>query len=121
MRVEYVDSRGALWRRRLKHVGTVLPLIVAPLSVLIARWSVRGVSSGFFLVATVFFVIGYAIAAHSFAKTFDWRLGATSTRAFAGDVGGTQVVVFVAKDGPYQGVVVSAVVPDASQIAQWGL
>lgn len=55
------------------------------------------------------------------AITFDWRLGNTATRAFAGDVGGTPVVVFVAKDGPYQGVVVSAVVPDANQIARWGL
>ncbi|MCP4964921.1 MAG: hypothetical protein GY926_06760, partial [bacterium] len=55
------------------------------------------------------------------AKTFDWRLGNTATRAFAGDVSGTPVVVFVAKDGPYQGVVVSAVVPDTNQIAQWGL
>jgi hypothetical protein len=55
------------------------------------------------------------------AKTFDWRLGKTATCAFAGDVGGTSVVVFVAKGGPYQGVVVSAVVPDANQVAQWGL
>jgi hypothetical protein len=55
------------------------------------------------------------------AKTFDWKLGNTATRAFAGEVGGKQVVVFVAKEGPYQGKVLSAVVPDAGQITQWGL
>jgi hypothetical protein len=32
-----------------------------------------------------------------------------------------QAVVFVANEGPYQGRVLSAIVPDASQIAQWGL
>lgn len=52
---------------------------------------------------------------------FDWRLGSTLTRGFAGEVGGKQVVVFVAKEGPYQGRVLSAVVPDANQMAQWGL
>ena len=55
------------------------------------------------------------------ARAFDWRLGNTATRAFAGEAGGTRVVVFVAKEGPYQGRVISAVVPDADQIAQWGL
>ncbi len=54
-------------------------------------------------------------------STFDWRLGNTMTRGFAGEVGGRQVVVFVAKEGPYQGRILSAVVPDASQPAQWGL
>jgi len=54
-------------------------------------------------------------------KTFDWRLGDTATRAFAGNAGGKQVVIFVAKEGPYQGRVLSAVVPDAGQVAQWGL
>jgi YD repeat-containing protein len=34
---------------------------------------------------------------------------------------GNPVVVFVAKEGPYQGRVLSAVVPDARQMAQWGL
>jgi RHS repeat-associated protein len=55
------------------------------------------------------------------AASFDWRLGGTAARAFAGEAGGRQVVVFVAKEGPYQGRVLSAIVPDASQIAQWGL
>jgi hypothetical protein len=55
------------------------------------------------------------------AKTFDWKLGNTATRAFAGQAGGKQVVVFVAKEGPYQGKVLSAVVPDAGQMTQWGL
>lgn len=55
------------------------------------------------------------------SRTFDWRLGDTATRAFAGEAGGQRVVVFVAKEGPYQGRVVSAVVSDSGQIAQWGL
>lgn len=55
------------------------------------------------------------------SATFNWRLGDTATRAFAGQAGGRQVVVFVAKEGPYQGRVISAVVPDANQVAQWGL
>lgn len=55
------------------------------------------------------------------SSTFDWRLGNTLTRGFAGEAGGQQVVVFVAKEGPYQGRVLSAVVPDANQMAQWGL
>ena len=54
-------------------------------------------------------------------RTFDWRLGGTATRAFAGEAGGQRVVVFVAKEGPYQGRVLSAVVPDSTQVAQWGL
>jgi len=55
------------------------------------------------------------------AASFDWRLGGTAARAFAGEAGGRQVVVFVAKEGPYQGRVLSAIVPDAAQIAKWGL
>lgn len=55
------------------------------------------------------------------AKAFDRRLGSTAARAFAGEAGGRQVVVFVAKEGPYQGRELSAIVPDAAQIAQWGL
>lgn len=54
-------------------------------------------------------------------KTFDWRLGETMTRAFAGVARGRQVVVFVAKEGPHQGHVLSALVPDAAQMLQWGL
>ena len=55
------------------------------------------------------------------SKTFDWTLGTTRTRAFAGSVGGRQVVVFVAKEGPYQGRVLSAVVPDANQVTPGGV
>ena len=55
------------------------------------------------------------------AKTFDWALGGTMTRAFAGSAGGREVVVFVAKEGKYQGKVLTAVVPDATQIEKWGL
>ncbi len=54
-------------------------------------------------------------------KAFDWRVGDTMSRAFAGTAGGRTVVVFVAKEGPYQGRVLSAVAPDASKMAQWGL
>lgn len=35
------------------------------------------------------------------SATFNWRLGDTATRAFAGQAGGRQVVVFVATEGPY--------------------
>jgi hypothetical protein len=55
------------------------------------------------------------------AKTFDWKLGGTQSRAFVGQSDGRPVVVFVAKEGPYQGRVLSAIVPDSNQIAQWGL
>jgi RHS repeat-associated protein len=54
-------------------------------------------------------------------STFDWALGPTATRGFAGEIGGTRVVVFVAKEGPFQGRVLSAVVPDANQVIKWGL
>lgn len=52
---------------------------------------------------------------------FNWRVGDTMSRAFAGTAGGRTVVVFVAKEGPYQGKVISAVAPDASKMAQWVL
>jgi YD repeat-containing protein len=55
------------------------------------------------------------------SHSFDYRLGDTLSRAFAGQVGGRDVVVFVAKEGLYQGRVLSAVVPDANQLVQWGL
>jgi len=54
-------------------------------------------------------------------KTFTWKVGGTMTQAFAGEVDGTQVVAFVATDGKWSGKLISAVVPDADQIAQWGL
>jgi hypothetical protein len=53
--------------------------------------------------------------------TFDWRVGGTMSRAFAGPAGGRTVVVFVAKEGPYQGRVLSAVAPNAARMGQWGL
>jgi hypothetical protein len=37
------------------------------------------------------------------------------------NVNARMIVVFVAKEGPYQGRVLSAIVPDAAQTAQWGL
>ncbi|MFD8994022.1 Hint domain-containing protein [Streptomyces abikoensis] len=54
-------------------------------------------------------------------KTFDWKLGGTMSKGFAGKVDGRTVVVFVAKEGPYQGSVISAVAPDAQGLAKWGL
>ncbi|MFE2872138.1 RHS repeat-associated core domain-containing protein [Embleya sp. NPDC059259] len=54
-------------------------------------------------------------------KTFDWRMGDAMTKAFAGKVNGRDVVIFVAKDGPYAGKVISAVAPDAAKAALWGL
>ncbi|MGO1003638.1 hemagglutinin repeat-containing protein [Lysobacter sp. CA196] len=53
--------------------------------------------------------------------TFDWKLGVTQSRAFVGEVAGKPVVVFVAKEGPYNGRVLSAIVPDKNQMAQWGI
>jgi hypothetical protein len=55
------------------------------------------------------------------AKTFDWRLGDTMARAFAGEVGGKHVMAFVVKEGPFLGRVMSALVPDAYQVLQLGL
>jgi RHS repeat-associated protein len=55
------------------------------------------------------------------SATFDWKLGGTMSRGFSGQVDGRTVVVFVAKEGPYQGSVISAVTPDAQGLAKWGL
>lgn len=55
------------------------------------------------------------------SSTFDWRVGATQARGFAGVVDGDWVVIFVAKEGAYQGKVISAIVPDAGQRALMGL
>jgi hypothetical protein len=49
--------------------------------------------------------------------TADWRIGATLGRAFVGKVNGTDLVVVVAKEGPYQGQVISSFVPDANQLS----
>jgi hypothetical protein len=54
-------------------------------------------------------------------KTFDWKIGGTQARAFAGRVDGKMVVLFVAKEGPYQGKVLSSVVPGPDNMAKWGL
>ncbi len=45
----------------------------------------------------------------------------TPTRTFAGMADGKYLVVLVAKDGPHQGRVLSAVVPDTTQVLQRGL
>ena len=54
-------------------------------------------------------------------KRFGWRVGATPCEGYAGVVDGRNVVVFVARSGPYKGKVLTSVVPDAGQVAQWGL
>ncbi|KQQ94606.1 hypothetical protein ASF62_11090 [Leifsonia sp. Leaf325] len=55
------------------------------------------------------------------SATFDWRVGSTEAHAFAGKVGGRQVVVFVAAEGAYEGKVLSAYVPTSDQISKMGL
>lgn len=53
--------------------------------------------------------------------TFDHSLGGTSVRGFLGDIDGTQVAVFVYKEGPYQGQLASSFVPSPNQLAIWGI
>ncbi|WP_138985732.1 RHS repeat domain-containing protein, partial [Xanthomonas sacchari] len=48
--------------------------------------------------------------------TADWKIGATQGRAFLGNVGGHDVVIVVAKDGPLEGKVISSFIPDANQL-----
>jgi hypothetical protein len=55
------------------------------------------------------------------SHSFNWKIGATEARAFVGVISEKPVVVFVAKEGLYQGRVLSAVVPDAKEILQWGI
>lgn len=52
--------------------------------------------------------------------TFNHALkGPLQTRGFLGTSGDQSIAVFVAKEGPYQGNVVSAFVPSPSQMANW--
>jgi hypothetical protein len=53
--------------------------------------------------------------------TFDHTLGGTRVRGFLGDLGGKQVVVFVFKEGPFQGQLASSSVPSPNQLKMWGL
>lgn len=53
--------------------------------------------------------------------TFDASLGGTRVRGFLGDLGGQQVAVFVYKEGAYQGQLASSFVPNAKQLALWGV
>ncbi|MFI0424447.1 RHS repeat-associated core domain-containing protein [Spongiactinospora sp. 9N601] len=55
------------------------------------------------------------------SKSFNWKMGGTQARAFAGKVDGRTVVVFVAKEGDYQGNVISALVPSPQNMVKWGL
>ncbi|MFF3325201.1 Hint domain-containing protein [Streptomyces sp. NPDC002889] len=54
-------------------------------------------------------------------KTFDWKIGGTQAKGFAAKADGRVVVLFVAKEGPYQGKVLSAMVPGAQNMTKWGL
>ena len=47
----------------------------------------------------------------------NWRIGATEARAFLGNVNGQNVVVVVAKEGAYQGKVISSFIPDSNQLS----
>ena len=54
--------------------------------------------------------------------TFDHVLrGGAPVRGFLGEVNGQQVVLFVYKQGPYQGQLATSVVPSASQLSKWGI
>jgi hypothetical protein len=48
--------------------------------------------------------------------TAAWRIGNTNARAFLGEIDNTRVAVIVATDGPKQGKVLTAIVPDANQL-----
>ncbi|MFD5404293.1 polymorphic toxin-type HINT domain-containing protein, partial [Streptomyces griseorubiginosus] len=54
-------------------------------------------------------------------KTFDWKIGSTPAKGFAKKVDGKVVVIFVAKEGQYQGKILSAMVPPAKNLLKWGL
>ncbi|NEC87904.1 polymorphic toxin-type HINT domain-containing protein, partial [Streptomyces sp. SID12501] len=54
-------------------------------------------------------------------KTFDWRTGGTDAKGFAKKVNGKVIVIMVAKEGPYQGKIITAMVPGAKNMAKWGL
>jgi RHS repeat-associated protein len=54
-------------------------------------------------------------------KTFNWSVRGTKCRAFIGEIDGTKVVLFVAKEGPYVGKVLSAGKVKPEQAASWGI
>ncbi|MGW2274160.1 polymorphic toxin-type HINT domain-containing protein [Streptomyces yangpuensis] len=54
-------------------------------------------------------------------QTFDWKLGGNQAKGFAKTVDGKVVVLFVAKDGPYQGKIIGAFAPTPENIEKWGL
>jgi hypothetical protein len=55
------------------------------------------------------------------SAAFDSTLGGTAVRAFVGSLNGETVVVFIFKEGPYQGQLATSIVPSAAQRAAWGL
>jgi hypothetical protein len=54
-------------------------------------------------------------------RTFDWKTGDTNARAFAKKINGQVVAIIVAKEGPYQGKIITAMVPNAKKLAEWGM
>lgn len=54
--------------------------------------------------------------------TFDHVLrGGAPVKGFLGEVNGQQVVLFIYKQGPYQGQLATSVVPSANQLSKWGI
>ena len=49
----------------------------------------------------------------------EWRVGANFGRGFLGSVNGQNVMIVVAKDGPYQGKVLTLFIPDTNQLSQF--
>jgi hypothetical protein len=45
----------------------------------------------------------------------------TRVKGFLGDLDGTEVAVFVYKEGSYAGQLASSFVPTVNQLAKWGL
>ncbi len=48
--------------------------------------------------------------------TANWRVGATQGRVFLGKVGDDMLAIVVASEGPYQGKVLTAFIPDVNQL-----
>ncbi|MFF7644197.1 hypothetical protein [Streptomyces canus] len=50
-----------------------------------------------------------------------WTAPASAAVPMASLVGGKVVVIFVAEEGPYQGKILSSMVPGAKKMTKWGL
>lgn len=54
-------------------------------------------------------------------RTVDHELGGTAVKGFLGYLDGTEIAVFVYKEGPYAGQLASSSIPTPNQLAMWGL